>query len=254
MAGCVGRTLGNNAASNGGAVVRVLAVSDTADRALYEHFNKERWMKERIELIVSCGDLKPSYLDYLVSQFNVPCFYVRGNHDTTYGEDPPGGCVDIHDRVEVFRGVKFFGLQGSHWYNGGPLQYTEGQMARHAFWARLTLWQSGGADVFVAHSAPRMCPLPEAQCVCVNPPEGMPPNALGQPCWVDESRLVLDPSDLPHRGFDTLHKLILKYQPGFFLHGHTHLGYGVRPRESQLGRTRIIDAYGYVVLDIEPTS
>ena len=34
------------------------------------------------------------------------------------------------------------------------------------------------------------------------------------------------------------------------LHGHTHLGYGARPRELALGRTRVIDVYGYVLLDL----
>ena len=231
-------------------MVRILAVADTPDRALYEHFNKERWAKERIELIVSCGDLKPSYLDYLVSQFNVPCFYVRGNHDVTYEKDPPGGCVNIHDKVEQFKGLRFFGLEGSYWYNGGPAQYTERQMWWKAFWGRLTLAQSGGADVFVAHSAPRMCPLPVKQCVCVFPPDGTPANTLGGTCYVDPERKTWDAADLPHRSFDTFRSMILKYQPRFFLHGHTHLGFGVRPREMTLGQTRIIDTYGYVILDI----
>lgn len=231
-------------------MVRVLAVADTQDRSLYEHFNKERWAKEKIELIISCGDLKPGYLDYLVSVFNVPLFYVRGNHDTTYAQNPPGGAIDINDRVESFKGIKFYGLEGSAWYNGGPAQYTERQMRWRTFWGRLTLSQAGGADVFVAHSAPRMCPLPEKRCICAYPPEGTPPNPIGQPCLVEPERCTWDPSDLPHRGFGTFRDIILKYQPRFFLHGHTHLGYGTRPRELSLGRTRIIDTYGYVILDI----
>jgi Icc-related predicted phosphoesterase len=232
-------------------VVRILAVADTTDRALYnEHFNQERWAKEKIELIVSCGDLKQSYLDYLISRFNVPCFYVRGNHDVTYDQDPPPGAVNLHDRVEKFKGVRFFGLEGSYWYNGGPAQYTERQMWWNAFWGRLTLLQSGGADVFVTHSAPRMCPLPEKKCVCVNPPDGLAVNPIGQPCRVDPSRNTWDPADLPHRGFDTLRAMIERYQPRFFLHGHTHLGYGTRPRELQIGRTRLIDTYDYVILDV----
>ncbi|HEV2126332.1 MAG TPA: metallophosphoesterase [Chloroflexota bacterium] len=225
-------------------------MADTQDRVLYEHFNKERWAKEKIELIVSCGDLKPGYLDYLVSQFNVPCFFVKGNHDTTYEQNPPGGSVNLHDQVETFKGVRFFGLEGSYWYNGGPNQLTEWQMAWRAFWAQLTLRQAGGADVFVTHSAPRMCPLPEKQCICVYPPPGEEANPVGAPCRVDPERLTLDPADLPHRGFNTLRKLILKYQPKYFLHGHTHLGYGMRPRELMLGRTKIVDTYGYVILEV----
>jgi uncharacterized protein len=231
-------------------VVRVLAVSDAVDRSLYEGFNKERWAREKIELIVSCGDLKPSYLDYLVSVFNVPCFYVRGNHDTTYEQEPPGGCVNIHDRVETFKGVKFFGLEGSYWYNGGPAQYTERQMWWLAFWGSFSLRQAGGVDVMVAHSPPRMCHFPEKKCVCVHPPPGTPVNPVGQPCYVEPERNNWDAADLPHRGFDTLRTLILKRQPRFFLHGHTHLGYGTRPRELMLGETRIIDAYGHVIVDV----
>ena len=225
-------------------------MADTEDRALSERFNAGRWQQERAELIISCGDVKPSYLDFLVSVFNVPCFYVRGNHDTTYEQADLGGCVNLDGKVHEYKGVKFFGLEGSHWYNGGPAQYTERQMRWRAFWARLDLWQAGGADVYVAHSPPRMCPLPEPRCQCVRPPPGTPTAHIGQTCYVDEARKNWDMCDLPHRGFDVFRELILTRQPRFFIHGHTHLGYGARPRELRLGRTRVIDAYGYVLLDI----
>jgi Icc-related predicted phosphoesterase len=230
--------------------MKVLAVADTVERGLYDHFNSGHWQKAGIELIVSCGDLKPGYLDFLVSVFNVPCYYVRGNHDVTYAESPPGGCVDLHERVQRFKGVAFFGLEGSHWYNGGPAQYTERQMRWKTFWARPALRQAGGADVFVAHSAPRMCPLPAKRCVCVYPPPGVGPVPVGEPCAVEPERKNWDMADLPHRGFDALRQIVLKYQPRFLLHGHTHLGYGTRPRELTIGRTRVIDVYGHVVLDV----
>jgi Icc-related predicted phosphoesterase len=218
--------------------------------ALYEHYRRERWDKEGVELIVSCGDLNPGYLDFLVSTFNVPCFYVRGNHDTTYDQAPLGGCVNLHERVVPYKGVKFFGLEGSRWYNGGPAQYTEREMWWKTHWAGWTLRRAGGADVFVAHSAPRMCPLPERHCRCVHPPPGTPPAHLGQICYLDHERCNWELADLPHRGFDSVRQLILKFQPRLFLHGHTHLGYGTRPRELRLGRTRVIDAYGHVLLDV----
>ena len=231
-------------------MVRILAVADVVERALYEHFQKSRWEKAGIELIVSCGDLRPSYLDFLVSVFNVPCFYVRGNHDVTYTESPPGGCTNLHDHVEEFRGVRFFGLEGSRWYNGGPAQYTEREMWWKAYWARWTLRQAGGVDVVVTHSAPRHCPLPEQRCLCINPPKDSPPAAIGQTCYDDPARQNWDMADLPHRGFETFRQLAMRYQPRFWLHGHTHLGYGTRPRELLLGQTRVLDVYGHVVLDV----
>ena len=230
--------------------MRILAVADEEDRSLYDHYNADRWVKAGVELIISCGDLRPGYLDYLVSTFNVPCFYVRGNHDTTYAQSPPGGCTDINERLQVFKGVRFFGLEGSHWYNGGPAQYTERQMRRKTFWANWQFVFSGGVEVIVTHSPPRICPLPEKKCVCINPPKGVELTQVGQTCRVDAERNVWDAADLPHRPFDALRRLILKQQPAFFLHGHTHLGYGARPREFRIGNTRVIDCFHHVVLDV----
>ena len=231
-------------------MVKILAVADVVERSLYDDFQKSRWEQAGIELIVSSGDLKPSYLDFLVSVFNVPCLYVRGNHDTTYAESPPGGCINLHDRVEEFGGVKFFGLEGSRWYNGGPAQYTEREMWWKAFWARWTLRQAGGADVFVTHAAPRICPLPEKHCLCINPGQDLPAAVIGQSCYRESERPCWEMADLPHRGFEVFRQLAVRYRPRFWLHGHTHLGYGTRPRELALGRTRVVDVYGHVVLNV----
>jgi len=231
--------------------VRVLAVADVEDRALYEHFRPERWAGAGIELILSCGDLRPAYLDFLVSAFNVPCLYVRGNHDGVYSTSPPAGCVDLDERIERYRGIRFLGLEGSLWYNGGPAQYREGEMRWRAFWAGWTIRQAGGVDVVVTHAPPRFCPRPEKRCACIMPPQGEAPTPVGSPCRLDAGRTNWDMSDLPHRGSGALRSLILKHQPQFLLHGHTHLGYGTRPRELKIGRTRVVDCYGYVVLDVE---
>jgi Icc-related predicted phosphoesterase len=230
--------------------LRLLAVADTRDRSLYEHFNHDRWARAGIELIVSCGDIPLDYLDFLVSTFNVPCFYVRGNHDTAYGSTPPGGCVNLNERLERYRGVRFFGLEGSRWYNGGPAQYSEGQFRWRAMWAGWQIKQSGGIDVLVVHSPPRICPLAEKHCRCIEPPPGEEAVPLGQACRLDPSRQQWDMADLPHRGSGALRGLIERVQPRLCLHGHTHLGYGLRPRELQIGRTRVIDAFGHVVLDV----
>ena len=59
--------------------MKVLVVSDVEDTLLYDHFRKER--VAGVELIISCGDLKQDYLDFLMTMVNVPMIYVRGNHD-----------------------------------------------------------------------------------------------------------------------------------------------------------------------------
>jgi hypothetical protein len=62
-----------------GSPIRLLAVSDDIDPALEHEVN--RTALGRIDGIVGCGDLEPSYLAFLGDAFHVPVAYVRGNHD-----------------------------------------------------------------------------------------------------------------------------------------------------------------------------
>src|SRR5688572_11115532 len=82
-----------------------------------------------VELVISCGDLPAAYLDLITSVLNVPMFYVRGNHDERYRDDPPGG-ENLHGRLITFNGLSFAGLEGSIRYNDGDIQYGEADMLR----------------------------------------------------------------------------------------------------------------------------
>jgi hypothetical protein len=42
----------------------------------------------------------------------------------------PRGCVNLADDLIQFKGKKILGLEGSHWYKGGPHQYNESEMRR----------------------------------------------------------------------------------------------------------------------------
>lgn len=66
-------------AGRNGAPIRLLAVSDMVDPVLEHAINRERI--GRLDAIVGCGDLEPSYLGFLGDAFGVPVAYVRGNHD-----------------------------------------------------------------------------------------------------------------------------------------------------------------------------
>ena len=62
--------------------MRILAVSDTESTALWDHYNSNKITNT--DLILSCGDLNPQYLSFLVSCTNLPLLYVHGNHDEKY--------------------------------------------------------------------------------------------------------------------------------------------------------------------------
>ncbi|MCU6707325.1 metallophosphoesterase family protein [Paenibacillus sp. J5C_2022] len=56
--------------------------------------------------------------------------------------------------------------------------------------------------------------------------------------------------NLCHRGFECFVAVMDRYQPTYLLHGHQHLNYGRNQRIHQYVNTKIINAFGYHILDI----
>ncbi len=97
--------------------MRILAVSDEENNTLWGAQVRE--LTRGTDLIISCGDLKKEYLEFLVTMINAPLLYVFGNHDD---EGPEGGiCID--GRLYEFNGIKFLGLGGSMRYRYGKNMY-----------------------------------------------------------------------------------------------------------------------------------
>ncbi|MBP3874591.1 MAG: metallophosphoesterase [Lachnospiraceae bacterium] len=197
--------------------MKVLVVADEKSRYYYDYYKPGRL--DDIELIISCGDLSRTYLEFLVTLGNCPLLYVCGNHDDTFADHPPEGCVCIEDTVFVYRGLRFAGLGGSYRYRpDGIYMYTEKQMA----WRIRKLWwkirKNKGIDVLVTHA---------------------PAFGLG------------DLDTLPHRGFRCFLKFLEKYRPRYMLHGHVHRNYGFKiPVTQKYLGTTIINACGAYLLDL----
>ena len=227
--------------------MRILAISDTPERLLYDDFNPERW-RHRVDLAISCGDLDHEYLEFLVTVLNVPLLYVAGNHDASYRSRPPEGCEDIDGRVVRIGGLRIGGIHGSLRYNAGPeqFQYTERQMAHKARRLALQAWRVGGLDVVVSHATPVLCP---AFTRCPTPA------GAGRPCAHRDlsahSETCLDAADLAHRGVVAFRRFIVRRAPRYWLHGQNHLSYSWSPRVSSIGATTVINAYGHYLLDTE---
>ncbi len=196
--------------------MKVLAVSDTECAALWDYYRPER--VEGVDLIISCGDLKREYLEFLVTMTNKPVLYVPGNHDKGYVTHPPEGCENIDGIVFTYRGVRFAGLGGCKQYNSPTYQYTEQQMRRRIRQMRRPLRKSRGVDVIVTHAAPTGCG---------------------------------DRQDLAHQGFDCFLDMMDRYQPRYWLHGHVHMNYDSDiPRRMTRGGTEIINAYERYIIEV----
>ena len=196
--------------------MKALLISDVESTALWDYFRPERLGDA--DLIISCGDLKREYLEFLVTMANRPVFYVPGNHDEAYVKTPPEGCENLDDRVVTYRGVRFLGLGGCKRYNQETYQYTEDEMARRVRRAGRQIRKAGGVDVVLTHAAPTGCG---------------------------------DRPDPAHRGFDCFLSLMDRYEPPFLVPGHLHMTYDRDvPRRVTYGKTTVINAYERYMLEI----
>jgi len=114
--------------------MKLLCLSDTEMPQLQNAANLRRQYSD-IDMVISCGDMRPDYLEFITSILSAPLFYVRGNHDEIYAQEPPGG-INLHGQVVEFGGLTLTGLEGSLRYNRGRIQYTQAQMSASAMAAQ----------------------------------------------------------------------------------------------------------------------
>ena len=203
--------------------MKILCVSDTVVQQMENAAHLRRRYFD-VDVILSCGDMPTTYLEFITSVLNVPLFYVRGNHDTGYTERPPGG-EDLHKRLFIYKGIRFFGIEGSIKYNNSPIQYSETEMMRFVINAGLPIFlrrlsgKKHGLDIFVTHAP-----------------------AFG----------IHDGEDLPHRGLNAFLRFMEWYRPRYMLHGHVHTYDRRVQTETAYLDTCIMNINPVTLLEIKP--
>ncbi len=207
--------------------MKILAVSDQVIDSLYNPAIQHNFRD--VDLVIGCGDLPYTYLEFIVSILSAPVIYVPGNHDPQYNPDNSAsiaeGCTNIDLKLVRARGLTLAGAGGSIRYQPeGVNQYSQFEMflrltrlAPRLAWHRLIKREP--VDVLVTHS----------------PPFG-----------------IHDDDDPAHTGFKSLRALVKIFRPRYLLHGHT-LFYKqnlVSP-ETDYGGTRIINVYPFRRIEIE---
>ena len=197
--------------------MKILLVADQESRYIWDFYDPKRF--EDIDFILSAGDLKASYMEFLTTVTLKPLYYIHGNHDTRYLEKPPGGCICIDDEVIIIKGLRIMGLGGSMRYKEGPLQYTEAEMIKRVKKLKKKVEKVSGLDIILTHA---------------------PAAGLG------------DGKDLCHNGFEIFNELIRIYNPSYFLHGHQHLNYNLHAKRlREVNHTKIINGFEYHIFEFE---
>lgn len=194
--------------------MKILAVSDEVVGFLYSPAVRERF--DGVDLLLGCGDLPASYLEYLVTQLNLPLFYVPGNHDPDDFAVPGGTSVD--GRVVRHGKLSIAGLGGCLRYKlDGRHQYTQGQMG----------WRAAGLLAAARVRGPRIDIL-----VTHAPPRG-----------------VHEGPDPVHHGFAAFRSLLRLGRVRLMVHGHSHIHANVDPSETVLDGSRVLNVFPYRLLE-----
>lgn len=197
--------------------MKILVVGDEESRKIWDYY--EPGMLNGYDLILSIGDLSKHYLEFLATMSRADVLYVRGNHDETYINDPPGGCICIEDRVYVKNGLRIAGLGGSMKYKDSRCMFTEKEMEKRVRKLGKKIKKTHGLDILLTHA-----PMKDFH----------------------------DGKDLPHQGFQCFYDLIDHFAPAYLLYGHIHRSYGsVYKKEDIYKSTRVINGSGTYELTIE---
>ncbi len=206
--------------------MKILAVSDQVIDRMYTlvpggHF-------QNVELILGCGDMPYTYLEYIVTMLNVPLYYVPGNHDPEHNlndkRSRAEGGINLDLKTACTKNILVGGFGGCIRYRpDGINQYTQADAYLRAFKMLPQLLVNrvkyGRAmDILISHS----------------PPYGIHDD-------------ILDPA---HHGLKALNWLARIAKPRYHLHGHTHFyRNNLETQETSIGSTKIINVYPYKIVE-----
>ena len=205
--------------------MKILAISDIVVDFIYNP--KIRQLFPDLDLVIGCGDLPQYYLEFIVSTLDIPLFYVHGNHSQAEtleisGGDKFNGSIDLHCKVRRIKGFSFAGIEGCIRYKDGKFQYSQFDMWLNVFRLVPGLFtnriNSGRyLNVFMSHASP----------------------------WG-----IHDQPDNAHQGVKAFRWLLDQFQPDYHLHGHIHVYRPDMTIETQYGRTKVVNAYGYRKIEL----
>lgn len=207
-----------------GASIRLLAVSDDVDPALDYAINREAI--GRVDAIVGCGDLEPSYLGFLGDAFGVPVAYVRGNHDR--------GGHWVETLVAAPHPLSSGHLAEVHGITVAPFEWPglrQDRATRNEPRAWLDVLQVSWSLVLRRLRGRRSPVLVLSHA---------PPRGVGD-CE----------SDPYHVGFRAYRWLLERLQPPLWLHGHTTPA-TVADWRDRLGDSVVVNVTGSVVVELVP--
>lgn len=224
-------------------MINILAVSDVRLDSLIGILQERApFFRKTLDLIISCGDVRPSYIEVLSSTLNKMVYYVEGNHheyipkkrpektDLMFNASNntiPGG-INLHRTYYESEEYRLTGFEGSRWYNGEGKQYQEKEMAENVSHVMRKMAFAKFSDIFLKRQAPPLITVSHASILGVG-----------------------DGDDNVHKGFESFNAFLIKEKPSLWLYGHTHLRHYSERVSYVKNNCAFINCYGYKFISID---
>lgn len=225
--------------------MKILAVSDKEDIKLQDFILKKSQALKGLDFIISCGDLSRSYLEFLVDSLKKEFFFVEGNHpilckpeskscfdkvvSKVYEQDRhfSFGGINLHSRLEIKGDYIIVGFEGSMRYNPGKFQFSEKEMAKIVAKTEDKIRIQKVIDFIFRRRKKKIIVVSHAPIFGIH-----------------------DQKDVCHKGFKCFKKFLEKFEPVVWFHGHVHYEGQMNEQITQVGKTLVVNVYGFHVVDI----
>ncbi len=244
--------------------MKILCVSDQIDPLIYNSNASKNFPD--IDLILCAGDLPMDYVDFIVSVFNKPTYFIFGNHDLSefrYYHSVPGTTAASATSAQnaaslAMASMKKAEIRNPHHgasYAGFKNISVKSHTVKSARGKQTPLLITGVSGSIRYNNG--LCQYTDTEMffhlVALIP--GLIYNKIRYGRYLDIFLThatpfgVHDHKDPCHVGFKSFNWFLKKFKPKYMLHGHIHLYDQREERISRYADTTVINVFAHYVLN-----
>lgn len=247
--------------------MKILCVSDQIDPLIY-NLNASKNFPD-IDLILCAGDLPMDYVDFIVSVFNKPTYFIFGNHDLSefkYYHSVPGSATTATATTSAQNAASMTMSSYKKSETGNPHHGAIYAGFKNLSIKHLTVKNAKGRDTPLLITGISgsikyncgLCQYTDTQMYLhlLKLIPGLIYNRIRYGRYLDIFLThatpfgVHDHRDPCHVGFKAFNWFLKKFKPKYMLHGHIHLYDQREERISQYADTTVINVFAHYVLNI----
>ncbi len=247
--------------------MKILCVSDYIDPLIYSTQAKKNFPD--IDLILCAGDLPMDYIDFIVSVFNKPAYFVFGNHDLKefkyYHREHFSPSETAGNALSALTSQNFRQKAAEHAHHNHGAIYTGFKILRlkqfkiyHPARKRATPLLICGASGSRNYNGGQ-CQYTESQMKAhlIRMIPYLLYNRIRYGRYLDiflthATPLGFHDMDDPcHKGFSSFNWFLKTFKPAYMIHGHIHLYDQRAERIGIYEKTTVVNAYAHHILEAD---